>query len=271
MTASHRYRRVVLAVAWRNLHNVFTNPALILPSLIFPLFFLLAFAGGLSAISRAPNFHFATGYTAFQFVFVLLQSAAFSGVFTGFAVAADFEHGFGRRLLLSAPNRTAIVAGYLLAGLTRALFSCAVVAAAALIGGMNVDGDGADVAGLVGLALVVNATAGLWALGIALRFRSIQAGPFMQIPVFLILFTAPVYVPLDLHLRRAHRGGARVCRRARSDRALRAVGGAWAAPGRERGLILSIGDRPGTVGRVASMNDDDLPRSSGGGPAAPPE
>ena len=198
MTASHRYRRVVLAVAWRNLHNVFTNPALILPSLIFPLFFLLAFAGGLSAISRAPNFHFATGYTAFQFVFVLLQSAAFSGVFTGFSVAADFEHGFGRRLLLSSSNRTAIVAGYLLAGLTRALFSCAVVATAALIGGMNVDGDGADVAGLVGLALVVNATAGLWALGIALRFRSIQAGPFMQIPVFLILFTAPVYVPLDL-------------------------------------------------------------------------
>src|SRR5437762_12223600 len=115
MTASHRYRRVVLAVAWRNLHNVFTNPALILPSLIFPLFFLLAFAGGLKTISQTPGFDFPSGYTAFQFVFVLLQSAAFGGVFTGFSVAADFEHGFGRRLLLAAPQRSAIVVGYLLA------------------------------------------------------------------------------------------------------------------------------------------------------------
>ena len=31
-----------------------------------------------------------------------------------------------------------------------------------------------------------------------MRFRSIQAGPLMQMPVFLLLFFAPVYVPLDL-------------------------------------------------------------------------
>jgi ABC-2 type transport system permease protein len=32
----------------------------------------------------------------------------------------------------------------------------------------------------------------------AMRFQTLQAGPAMQIPVFLILFMAPVYVPLDL-------------------------------------------------------------------------
>ena len=37
-----------------------------------------------------------------------------------------------------------------------------------------------------------------WAGGVAFRFRSIQAGPLMQTPIFLILFLAPVYVPLDL-------------------------------------------------------------------------
>jgi ABC-2 type transport system permease protein len=31
-----------------------------------------------------------------------------------------------------------------------------------------------------------------------MRFQSIQAGPIMQTPVFLILFFAPVYVPLKL-------------------------------------------------------------------------
>ena len=38
----------------------------------------------------------------------------------------------------------------------------------------------------------------LWASGVALRFRSIQAGPIMQMPVFIFLFFAPVYVPYAL-------------------------------------------------------------------------
>ena len=79
---------VAQGVAWRTLHNVFTNPALLIPSLLFPLFFFTAFAGGLSRISHAPGFDYPNGYTAFQFVFVLLQSAAFGGVFTGFGIAA---------------------------------------------------------------------------------------------------------------------------------------------------------------------------------------
>ena len=38
----------------------------------------------------------------------------------------------------------------------------------------------------------------LWSAGIAMRLRTIQAGPAMQMPVFLMLFFAPVYVPLKL-------------------------------------------------------------------------
>jgi ABC-2 type transport system permease protein len=35
-------------------------------------------------------------------------------------------------------------------------------------------------------------------MGIAMRVRSVQAGPLMQTPVFMLLFLAPVYVPLEL-------------------------------------------------------------------------
>ena len=76
---------------------------------MFPLLFFIAFAGGLSQVQNTPGFDYPNGYTAFQFVFVLLQSAAFGGVFTGFGVARDFEGGFARRLLLAAPNRLGIV------------------------------------------------------------------------------------------------------------------------------------------------------------------
>jgi ABC-2 type transport system permease protein len=192
------FASVALAVARRNIHNVFTNPALLLPSLIFPLFFFTAFAGGLSRVSEIPGFHFAPGYTAFQFVFVLIQSSAFAGVFTGFAVARDFEMGFGRRLMLAAPRRGAIVVGYVLSGLTRAVFTMVIITLVALLAGMQIGGNGVDLFGLYGLAVLVNVAASLWALGVALRARSIQAAPLMQVPIFLTLFLAPVYLPLSL-------------------------------------------------------------------------
>ena len=98
---------VARAVSWRVLHKFFTDPTFLLPSIMFPLFFFTAFVGGLSGIQNVPGFDFPSGYTAFQFVFVLLQSAAFAGVFTGFGIARDFESGFMQRLMLSAPNRAA--------------------------------------------------------------------------------------------------------------------------------------------------------------------
>ncbi|HEY2335176.1 MAG TPA: ABC transporter permease [Solirubrobacterales bacterium] len=192
------FRAIALAVAWRSVHNFLTNPAFLFPALVFPLFFFLAFAGGLSAIAKTPGFDFPNGYTAFQYVFVLLQSAAFGGVFTGFGIARDFETGFSRRYLLAAANRNGIVAGYALAALTRALITWAVLTTIALLAGMDIGGARVELVGLFGLAILTNLAATMWATGVAMRVRSIQGGPFMQFPVFLILFLAPVYVPLSL-------------------------------------------------------------------------
>jgi ABC-type multidrug transport system permease subunit len=119
-------------------------------------------------------------------------------VFTGFGIAADFERGFARRLLLAAPNRLAIVAGYALVALARATMVGALLFAVALATGMEVAGNGVDVLALIVLAYLVSLAAGLFAAGVAMRTRTLQAGPAMQMPVFLVLFLAPVYVPLDL-------------------------------------------------------------------------
>ena len=191
-------RSVALAVTRRNLRHAFTNPALLLPSILFPLVFLLAFAGGLSNVGNVPGFDFPAGYTAFQFVFVFLQAAAFGGIFTGFGIAADWETGFARRLLLAAPHRGGLLIGYVAAALCRFLFPGTVVTAAALLAGMEVLGGPAEMAGLVTLGLLISAASTLFAAGVSMRAKTLQAGPFMQIPIFLILFLAPVYVPLDL-------------------------------------------------------------------------
>jgi ABC-2 type transport system permease protein len=189
---------VILGVSRRTLKNALTNPQILLPTMLFPLFFFTAFAGGLSQVSKIPGFDFPPGYTAFQFVFVLLQSAAFSGVFTGFGVARDFEGGFAKRLLIAAPRRGGIVLGYAFAAFVRWSIVAVLLTVVALAVGMNVAGGAVDLIGLYTLAALVNFCGFFWAGGIAMRFRTMQAGPLMQMPVFLVLFFAPVYVPLNL-------------------------------------------------------------------------
>jgi ABC-2 type transport system permease protein len=190
--------RVGGAVWRRNARNFFFNPAFILPGLLFPTFFFAAFAGGLSGLNGAPGFEFAPGYTAWTYGFVLMQASAFGGIFTGFSVARDFESGFSRRLLLGAPRRQGIVLGYLLAAMTRACFVISVVTVVGLVSGMELDASAGQLVAMYALAFTVNAAAALFAIGVAMRLRTMQAGPAMQVPAFLILFLAPVWVPFDL-------------------------------------------------------------------------
>ena len=193
-----RYFSVAGGLAWRLLHSLLTNPLLFLPPMLMPLFFFTAFAGGLSAVSNVPGFDYPPGYTSFIFAFVLCQSAAFGGVFSGFSIAADFQFGFGRRLLLATPHRSALILGYGIVAAIRATITIAVVSLVALAVGLNIGGNGLDVFGMYALAAIINVTGLLFAAGIALRFRSLQATPLMQVPVFLFLFLAPVYVPREL-------------------------------------------------------------------------
>jgi ABC-2 type transport system permease protein len=187
-----------MALAYRQTTVLFKNPSLFLPPMLFPLMNFVAFAGGLSRLRHVPGFDFKSGYTAFQFVFVLLQSAAFGGVFAGFGIARDFERGFAKRLLVSAPQRSGIILGYGLAALVRWSMIAIVLTIVALIAHMQVGGSGVDLFGLFALALIFNQVGLLWAAGVAMRIRSVQAGPLMQTPVFMVLFLAPVYVPLSL-------------------------------------------------------------------------
>ena len=192
-----RWVRGAGAIARRSLIIMATKPSLVLPSVIFPLFFFAAFAGGLSAVADAPGFDYPS-YTTFQYVFVLMQSAVFGGVFTGFAIAADFELGFARRLLLAAHNRSALIAGYVVTALIRALIVWVVVTAVALATGAEFAGGVVDMLEILLIAVLLNFAATLFASGMAMRFRTLQAAPLIQLPAFLLIMTAPVYVPREL-------------------------------------------------------------------------
>ena len=188
--------QVAWAVAGRQTYKYFTNPAFLAPAL-FPLFFFVAFAGGLTRVGDIPGFDYAAGYIAFQYVWALLQAVTMGGAFTGFSIASDFENGFARRLMLAASNRYGIILGYTMASLVRAFMTGTLVTVLALVTGMPITG-GFDFFGLVALAILANVAATLFGAGIAMMLRTQQAGPVIRTPIFLVLFLAPVFVPLNL-------------------------------------------------------------------------
>ena len=183
-------------VARQTTRKLLKDPLKTLPPLLLPLFFFAAFTGALSAVGDTEGFGY-YDYTAFQFVLVLFMAAMFVGVFTAFDITRDYESGLGNRLMLNAPRRLAIVPGYVVVALLRALVSIAVVWGVALATGMPVRGNGIEIAGLVALAVLLNVAATLYGTGIALRFQSTSAGVLILIPVFMILFLTPVFSPRD--------------------------------------------------------------------------
>ena len=187
---------VAFAVAGRQIYKYFTNPAFLAPAL-FPLFFFVAFAGGLTRVADVPGFDYAAGYIAFQYVWALLQAVSMGGAFTGFSIAGDFENGFARRLMLAASNRYGIILGYTIASIVRATMTGILVTAIALVIGIPISG-GFDLFGLIALALLANIAATLFGAGVAMLLRTQQAGPVIRTPIFLVLFLAPVFVPLKL-------------------------------------------------------------------------
>jgi ABC-2 type transport system permease protein len=187
-----------LSVAARNFKTTMTSPGLALRPILGPLVFFAAFAGGLSALGRAPGFDFPSGYTAFQFAFIMLQGALFVGLFCGLGLARDLQSGFIRRLMLAAGNRRGIVLGYVFAGLNVTVIATTVLLSVALLVGMQLDGGLLDVLGMYSLALVICSAGALWSMGVAFRMRTVQAAPLMQTPGFLGLFLAPAFVPYAL-------------------------------------------------------------------------
>ena len=184
------------AVAGRQVYKYFTNPAFLAPA-FFPIFFFVAFAGGLTRVGDVPGFDYSAGYIAFQYVWALLQAVAMGGAFTGFSIAGDFENGFAKRFMLAASNRSGIILGYTIASLVRVTTTGTLVTVIALLVGMPIQG-GSDLFGLIGLAVLVNVAATLFGVGVAMLMRTQQAGPVIRTPIFLVLFLAPVFVPLNL-------------------------------------------------------------------------
>ncbi|MBC7462018.1 MAG: hypothetical protein H7287_11700, partial [Thermoleophilia bacterium] len=196
--ARPRFFAAARAIAWRHLYKWITVPANFLPTFMFPLIFFTGFAGALGRIGDVPGFNYPANYTTWIFVFSLLQTCLFGGLATGFTIAGDFQSGFARRLMLAVADRRSILVGYVMSTFVRAAIMSAIVTGVAAIAGLEVLGSIPELAAMYLLALSLSICGTLWAAGVMFRARDPQIAPAMQIPMFIAIFLAPVYVPLDL-------------------------------------------------------------------------
>src|SRR5687768_9924844 len=99
---------VALALLLRNLLLVRRTPSVFIPSLVMPLFILVATSGAFRGISALPEFEGAS-YLAFTVPMAALLGAGFAGINSGLTLARDLEGGFFARLQASPAPRLALL------------------------------------------------------------------------------------------------------------------------------------------------------------------
>lgn len=187
--------RVVVALARRNVVQITRLPSVFIPSIIFPIFFILSFAGAFRAITFLPGFP-TDQILNWYAPMAAIQGAAFMGVMVGLTATRDIESRFYDRLLLAPAPRWSVMSGPVVGSLIRLALSLYVLLVVAGLGGAHLEG------GAIGALTLLAACSGttlmhaFWTTGLAYRFKSQRAAPLMQVGVFVTIFLASAQVPL---------------------------------------------------------------------------
>jgi ABC-2 type transport system permease protein len=186
---------VALALSRRGLVTILRIPAAVVPLIVMPMFFVIAFSGSFSSLADLPSFP--TDNVLNWFVpFAIIQGAAFAGFGTGFNTVRDIETGFYDRLLLAPGSRLGLFVGPTLAGLVRATFTTIVVLFLGVLLGAELLDPLAGLLALLVAALGMAVISTGWALGVVYRIPDARAGPILQIGIFFTTFLSTGNVPV---------------------------------------------------------------------------
>src|SRR5882724_649975 len=151
-------------IAWRSVRRTVRQPALIVPSLVFPLVLLAVSASGLQAATKIPGFP-GNSYLDFALTVCFMQGALFAAITAGTELATDIETGFLDRLQLTPLRPIAVLVRQLAGAASLSLLSSTAYIAVGLIAGVTFKAGVGGVAVLFVLALLVGlAFAGLGTL-----------------------------------------------------------------------------------------------------------
>lgn len=190
--------RQYVSLSRRSISHIIRQPAMVVPSLVFPLIFLAMSSAALDRSTTIPGFPEVGSFAQFAITATIIQGILFGAVMAGTDMARDIEEGFFERLIAAPIARTSIVIGRVAGSALLGLIQAWMFMIVALIFGMTIEG------GLVAMALL-SLAASLLAAGIAsvtvamgLRTGSSEAVQGSFPLIFVMLFMSSAFFPRDL-------------------------------------------------------------------------
>ena len=185
------------AMSVRSIQSLMRQPALVVPSLIFPLFFA---ALGTSSFSRAisiPGFPEVDSYLDFALAGAIVQGILFGSTTGATALATDIENGFFDRLLASPSTRTGIIVGRMAGGMVYGAFQSLFFVVVLLPFGLTVKGGLVGVAGLMIAGVVLALAVGALMSAMALLTGSSEAVQGAFPLLFIAMFFSSAFFPRE--------------------------------------------------------------------------
>jgi ABC-2 type transport system permease protein len=186
--------RTIRALTRRALNEILRVPTGALPGVLAPTIFMLGLSAVFAKASTLPGFGHVDNFRTFIVPVGLLQGAGFTGAATGVNLARDIEAGWFDRLLVAPIPRPTLLTGIVLSASLRALLSSTFLLIVAFALGVHWPGvDGLLIAYVLVMAMA--AAMACFAVAVALRFRTQQAAPLMQMGNFILTLFTTSYAP----------------------------------------------------------------------------
>jgi len=187
----------VAELARRSVVRTLRQPAMVVPSLAFPLLLLAINSSGLESATRLPGFP-TDHYFQFALAIPFVQGALFSANSAGTNVANDIETGFLNRLALTPLRRIALTLGQLAGILALGLIQAVTFVVVGLVFGHGIAAGFGGMLVIVGLSLVISLAFGSIGAFVALRTGSGEAVQGVFPLFFAALFLSSMSLPRDL-------------------------------------------------------------------------
>ena len=184
-------------LARRSVVRTLRQPAMLVPSLVFPLMLLSINSSGLDSATKLPGFP-TDSYFQFALAIPFIQGALFSANSAGTNVASDIESGFLSRLSLTPLTRVALLTGQLMGILALGLIQAVTFLAVGLAFGEGLAAGVPGAAVIVALSLVISLAFGCIGAFVALRSGTGEAVQGVFPLFFAALFLSSMALPRDL-------------------------------------------------------------------------
>jgi ABC-2 type transport system permease protein len=187
----------VALLARRSVVRTLRQPAMVVPSLVFPLLLLSINSSGLDTATRLPGFP-TDSYFQFAIAIPFVQGALFSANSAGTNVASDIESGFLNRLALTPLRRVSLMLGQLTGILALGLIQALTFVAVGVGFGEGIAAGVPGVLVLVLLSLTISLAFGGIGAFVALRAGNGEAVQGVFPLFFAALFLSSMSLPRNL-------------------------------------------------------------------------